>query len=309
MSNEIRAPLVSVGVPVRNEAQFLRQALDALVGQIDVEIEIIISDNASTDDTANICREYCAKYPFINYHRYEQNVGPSINFQYVLAQAKGEYFMWASGHDLWEKNYLSACANLLDSQPESILAFGATSWIDGDGNAYDRITGWSDTRGLSLVARYCTVFWGHMNPIVGMIRTEKLKQQKIDDMVGIDLVMLLNLVMQGDFAHSLETKWYRREIRNEVTYQQKLERYRSADFSWGRTFLGKIFPLVRLPIRIFGDLFTAQIGLGQKIVLTMILLVNVPVKYWVDKSKKRGAISKTSEELQQAITHKQRSGS
>lgn len=279
-------PLISIGMPVRNEAKFLDAALAALVGQTGVNLEIIISDNASTDATESICRRYTGQYPFIRYYRFEQNVGASTNFRFVLQEAKGAYFMWASGHDLWDSNYLQECSSALQANPGAILAFGTTRWIGADGNPFPRSWGWSDTRGLSVVGRYCTVFWGNMNPILGLMRTRDIQQQIFDDMVGVDLAILLALALRGDFMHIGQAGWCRREFRKEVSYQQKLERYRSADYALSTAFMGRYFPLARLPFRIIGDVLASAATAWQKFQLILILQASLPVKYFVDKARK-----------------------
>lgn len=288
MNDTKQASLVSIGMPVRNEARFLRQALDCLVNQQDVTLEIIISDNASTDTTPAICLEYAQQYPhLIRYHRFENNVGASANFAWVLEQANGEYFMWASGHDLWQPNYLQACSQALGKQPQAMLAFGTAHWIDGEGQTHIRESGWSDTRGLSLIGRYFTVFWGNMNPVIALIRTSALKQQKIRDMVGLDLCILLGLALRGDFIHCTQTDWSRREFRDESSYQHKLERYRSTEYALGKSWLAKHLPLAQLPLRILGNVFDADISFSQKMMIAAILCNSLPVKYLTDKKHKQ----------------------
>jgi glycosyltransferase involved in cell wall biosynthesis len=279
-------PLISVGMPVRNEAAFIESALDALLQQEDVNLELIISDNASTDATEAICRRYAALDSRIRYHRHDENVGASANFRFVLEKAQGAFFMWASGHDRWDSNYLKACSEALRSNPDAMIAFGTTHWIGADGAPFPRAWGWSDTRGLSLVARYSTVFWGNMNPIIGMIRRSELRQQRFDDMVGIDLAILLALALKGSFMHVWQTGWCRREFRKEVSYEEKLKRYRSADYALTTSWLSRHFPFVRLPLRIFGDLFASGIALRFRIMIFLILLTSMPVKYLVDKAAK-----------------------
>ncbi len=287
-------PLISIGMPVRNEARFLEEALDSLVKQVGVRTEIIISDNASTDETESISKRFCANYPQIRYQRFEKNVGVSTNFARVLEEAKGEYFIWASGHDLWDHNYLQECSYVLEQNPGARIAFGTTRWIDAEGQPFPRFTGWCDTRGMSTIGRYFAVFWGNMNPIIGLIRTHNLKQQKVDDMVGVDLAVLLSLVIQGDFVHAYKTGWCRREFRKEVHYEQKLERYRSTEYALSSSWLGRHFPLARLPLRIISDLFTSELRLGEKLMIIMILLVSLPIKYMVDKTRKGEAKTKES---------------
>lgn len=287
--NAQQSMLISIGMPVRNEARFLDAALTALVRQTAVNLEIIISDNASTDATGSICKRYSEQYPFIRYHRFEDNIGAGANFRFVLQEARGAYFMWASGHDVWDSNYLQECSAALQTNPGAMLAFGTTKWIGEDGKPFPRLWGWSDTRGLSVVGRYCTVFWGNMNPILGMIRTRELQQQRFDDMVGVDLAILLGLAMRGDFMHVCSTGWYRREFRKESSYQQKLDRYRSADFALSTSLLARYFPLILLPFRILGDVFSSSLPARQKSQLILILLASLPVKYFADKSRKVAA--------------------
>jgi glycosyltransferase involved in cell wall biosynthesis len=281
-------PLISIGMPVRNEARFLKESLDSLLGQIGVRTEIIISDNASTDETESICKHYCISYPQIRYHRFEENVGASSNFSHVLNEAKGEYFIWACGHDLWDSTYLLDWSQVLVPNPHVMMAFGWSGGSVADGEPFPRFTGWYDTRGLTVVGRYCTVFWGNMNPIIGLIRTYDLKLLKIEDMVGIDLAVLLNLVIKGDFAHVWQTAWYRREFRTETTYKQKLQRYNSSEFALSSSLISRYFPLLRLPIRIVTDLFESSLRLREKLMIFQIVLSSIPIKYFVDKAKKTG---------------------
>lgn len=105
-------PLVSIGMPVYNGEKYIRQALDSLLAQDYGHFELIISDNASTDGTPEICREYAARDSRIAYYRNQENMGAAWNFKRVLDLAAGEYFMWLP-HDyrLLDANYLSTLIN------------------------------------------------------------------------------------------------------------------------------------------------------------------------------------------------------
>ncbi len=92
-------PRVSIGMPVYNGEKFIRDALDSLLAQTFSDFELIISDNASTDDTEAICRDYAAKDVRIRYVRQAENLGAAANFKFVLDEAVGEYFMWAAHDD------------------------------------------------------------------------------------------------------------------------------------------------------------------------------------------------------------------
>src|SRR3990167_857582 len=100
--------LVSIGLPVYNGAATdrLPRSLDSLLNQTYHNIEITLSDNASTDGTEKICREYAARDSRIRYIRQKENRGVVANFQFVLAKAIGEYFMWAASVDAWAIIYI-----------------------------------------------------------------------------------------------------------------------------------------------------------------------------------------------------------
>ena len=102
-------PLVSMGMPVYNGAKYLREALDSLLAQTYKDFELVISDNASTDDTAKICQEYARKDRRIRYIRRKENVGGWKNFDFVRREARGRYFVWAAHDDLRGKSYLEKC--------------------------------------------------------------------------------------------------------------------------------------------------------------------------------------------------------
>src|ERR1035438_9843576 len=99
-------PRVSIGLPVYNGENYLDPALNSILRQDYSDLELIISDNASTDATGNICREYAAKDPRIRYYRNETNIGASANFNCLVKLARGEYFKWAAHDDVHLQGFL-----------------------------------------------------------------------------------------------------------------------------------------------------------------------------------------------------------
>ena len=97
-------------------------ALESLVAQDYADFEIIISDNASQDETETICREYAARDSRIRYYRAERNMGPVWNAVQVYQAARGEYFMLAAHDDLRHPQYLSRCVAELDRNPRALFA-------------------------------------------------------------------------------------------------------------------------------------------------------------------------------------------
>jgi glycosyltransferase involved in cell wall biosynthesis len=102
-------PRLSIGMPVFNGEKYLKEALDSILAQTYSDFELLISDNASTDRTEQICREYAAKDRRIRYYRNEKNIGAPKNFNRVFELSSGKYFRWATfTHPSAKPNYLAA---------------------------------------------------------------------------------------------------------------------------------------------------------------------------------------------------------
>jgi len=115
--------LVSIGMPVYNGAACIRSAIASLLAQSFKNFELIISDNASTDNTREICENFAKKDARIKYHRQQINKGALANFDFVLQESQGEYFMWAAHDDIWSSNYIEECAKCLTDDPSISFIF------------------------------------------------------------------------------------------------------------------------------------------------------------------------------------------
>lgn len=264
--------LVSIGVPVFNEARFLAQTLDALLAQDYSYVEILVSDNGSLDATASIAQRYAERHPHLRVHRYEQNQGASENWAGVLRQARGEYFMWASGHDLWSPNFLSECVALLERDPTHLIAFGCCRWIDAEGGDYPKQSGWTDTRGLLPAARFFTVLWGNMHPILGLMRTSVARSTGVPPYVGGDLIFLCTLALQGHFVHAPRAAWCRREFRPIESYADRMARYQKNNFGPRKPLIDRFLPLLRVPVELLRLLWRARLPALDKVLILLALL-------------------------------------
>jgi glycosyltransferase involved in cell wall biosynthesis len=126
-------PRVSVGLPVYNGEKYLAESLDALLGQSYEDLELIISDNASTDGTADICHRYQKQDARIRYFRQPRNIGCAPNHNFVIEQARGELFKTASHDDLYGRDLLRLCVAALDEHPQVVLAHSWSAEIDSSG--------------------------------------------------------------------------------------------------------------------------------------------------------------------------------
>ena len=128
-------PLVSIGLPVYNGERYLGEALDCLLSQTLTDLEIVVSDNASTDATPNIARAYAERDARVKYYRNPSNVGALRNYNRTFELATGKYFKWHACDDLCAPTYLEKCVAMLDQDPSAVLCHSRTVLIDNMGEA------------------------------------------------------------------------------------------------------------------------------------------------------------------------------
>jgi glycosyltransferase involved in cell wall biosynthesis len=275
-------PLVSIGVPAFNEERYVDAALRALRAQDYPNLEIIVCDNASSDRTASICERHATEDARVRLVRAESNDGAIANFRRALAEAKGRYFMWAGAHDLVSSNYVSECLALLESEPAASLAFPTTRWIGPDDEPLPRASGWTDTRGLAPAARFFTVFWGNMHPVMGLMRIEVLRRcTPMRNIVGADLALLSELALAGHFLHAGSATWSRREFRVEHSHADKLRRYAAPETGISRSPLSRRLPLLALPFALLSVVWNSSMQPVMKAATLVALLASMPLRFLV----------------------------
>lgn len=126
------SPHVSIGILVYNEEEHLQETLATISAQTLGDFEAIISDNASTDATEQICEEHCARDSRFTYTRNRKNIGITANFNQVFQFTRGEYFKWWAADDLGAPTLVESCVNLLERDPGAVLAFGEGHFFKDD---------------------------------------------------------------------------------------------------------------------------------------------------------------------------------
>jgi len=212
-SETLGQPIVTVGVPVRNGARFLCDTLDSLLRQTYSNFELIISDNASSDNTDKIAIAYASADKRVRYHRHEKNVGISGNYNYLASAARGTYFKWAAGDDLCEPTFLARCVDILDNNADVVLAYAKTRFIDDTGAPLEYSDPGFDLRSSSAKDRLkYVIFAGHwVNAIFGLIRTSTLRQTRLlPKYAGGDYPFLGELAVRGKLVEVPEPLFVRR---------------------------------------------------------------------------------------------------
>lgn len=191
-------PKVSIGLIVYNGGEYLRGAIDSFLTQTFDDYEIIISDNASTDNTQIICEEYAALNQKIKYTRQSENQGLIFNYKYALSQAKGEYFMWASHDDIFASNYIFECLDAFENNPECISVFTNFNVLDLKSNRITAKHSPSSRSSNSIFSRtMISLLDMHPNMIYGLHKTNTLRKIKIETMDWFDVFMIIQLSFFG----------------------------------------------------------------------------------------------------------------
>ncbi len=126
-------PRVSVGLPVFNGERYLAEAINSVLMQSFADLELVISDNASSDGTPEICKDYMNRDSRIRYFRQPTNRGAGFNYNFVFQQAHGTYSKWMAHDDIISPAYVAACVEVLGSEPAVVLAH--TQFVDVDEKA------------------------------------------------------------------------------------------------------------------------------------------------------------------------------
>ncbi len=205
-----RRSRVSIGLPVYNRKQFLRETLDSVLAQTFEDFELIISDNASTDGTEEICREYANRDTRVRYSRNHVNLGASRNYNRVFELSSGEYFKWLASDDLCAPTFLERCVEALDCEPMAVLAYPLARSIDERGNVHHSYEGVVEDTSWPVepVDRFRQLVDGFVNDsgvsaapyVFGLIRSDALRQTRlIGNFISSDLNLLAELALIGRF--------------------------------------------------------------------------------------------------------------
>jgi glycosyltransferase involved in cell wall biosynthesis len=283
MSVMTTSPRLSIGIPVYNGGSLFAEMLESLVTQTFTDFEIVISDNASTDDTSTIARRFAGRDGRIRYYRNETNIGAAPNFNRVFELANSPvYFKWAAHDDLYKPTFLERCVEVLDREAHVVLAYTMVDVIDETGENllskhpfYWRgcVDSYTDEQGrtgwmmgplhLAETADPSRRYYEFLNkmiacfPMFGVIRAEFLRRSSLHrSYSGSDRSLLAQLVLQGPFRQvpeRLYTNRYHRSVGRLVPVEQQQAWMDSARKSSGLPRLEQYLDLLRAPL-------TARLG-------------------------------------------------
>ena len=208
-------PRVTIALPVFNGANYVREALNSCVNQDYDDYEVLVVDDASTDETGDIVQQVCDRHPRVRYLRNESNIGAAGNFNRAFEVTDSEFFKWAAHDDRFAPAYLRKCVNELQGAASAVICHSESALIDEDGNTiavYDhRLDRVGDDRpsirfrDWVLVDHWCI-------DVFGLIRRSTLaRTELIGSYVGSDRVLLAQLALAGKFCRVPEVLFENRD--------------------------------------------------------------------------------------------------
>ena len=235
-------PSISIGMPLYNGEDFLKERLKSIISQSYSNFILIISDNGSTDKSQEICKEMSKKDKRIIYLRHEENKGPYWNFDYVLKKAKTKYFVWAAVDDIWSQNFLEKNIDVLEKNENVVGSIGEYKMHN---RIIDPLTSEKKIKVLENTKKFQYVHPAHGDigekirfylnysmggMVYGVYRTNKLQKAstferyKNCQMWMADLAYILNVIKEGDFEVVSDAFMYKHvteKSKSVIQYMQK----------------------------------------------------------------------------------------
>jgi glycosyltransferase involved in cell wall biosynthesis len=232
-------PRVIIGSPLFNHADNFREAIESILGQTFTDFALVLVDDASSDATAAIAREYAERDARVSYVRNEERLGLVDNSRKAFAIARqrypeAEYFAWTSDHDLWHPRWLQQLVDVLDNNPDVLLAYPLNRRIGPEGDLLKRKPWIFDTFGV--MNRWTRLRSGIRemragNMVYGLYRARSLERAGVYRRVVVpDRLLVAELSLYGQFKQVPEVLWFRRWYGRVFS----LERQRANFFPHGR---------------------------------------------------------------------------
>ena len=206
-------PPITIGLPVYNREKYLRVALDSLLSQTLGDFELVICDNASTDGTAAIAREYAERDKRIRFYRNDVNIGANRNFNRVFQLSRGKYLKWSTSDDYWAPQTLERLFPIMESDSSIVLCYPKTMICDAAGTPVepyeDDLHLMEDSPAERFINLLTRIRLCHQH--LGLIRRDMLAHTALlGDHIACDENLLAELTLYGKFYECPERMFFRR---------------------------------------------------------------------------------------------------
>lgn len=251
---------LTIAMPVFNGSRYVLQALESLVTQSFNDFQILIYDDASDDNTYEICVNFSELHDNIKVFRNRHNLGPHENFLQILKECDTELFLWASQDDIWAPNFLTELVSKLDGDNDLVLAMcDACLFSESAPKKVVSFSGnWDpehlNTRKLVMSVLVPVQFFKMIKNnlyLHGVIRTSVLKSV-IENLVyvrGHDRIWVAMLALRGKFGYVNEVMYFRRM---DVGFELRTKSKRNL-----------IYTFMKLPIILLLDLYQFNLDIEK----------------------------------------------
>lgn len=229
MSNYQQAdsePLVTIGLPTYNRPEGLRKCLEHLLQQDYSSLDIVISDNCSTDASVQlVIKEFAARDSRIRPFRQEVNIGLEENFNFTFSMAKADLFMWMSDDDYFDSNYISACVAFLQQHPDHVLFSGVAEYYTGNKHLFTEkmFTLDQEKPSYRLFKYFSNV--GKNGNFYGVFRNRLFIEKPIGKHIGCDWSFMAKLAIHGKLSYTQETSYHRSADGNSGTKKKMIKKF------------------------------------------------------------------------------------
>jgi glycosyltransferase involved in cell wall biosynthesis len=255
------SPLITIALPVYNSKRHVRQSLESLLAQTYKDFVLIISDNASTDGTADICQEYAKSDSRIQYTRNPANIGNPGNFNRLVGLTTTKYIKWATSDDFWEPTFVERALEVIDKDPTIALCYPKSYVVDGEGkNATpyeDNLHLMQDDPAERFIGLLENIGLAHQH--LGVIRTDMLRcTGLLGPYFASDITLLAELTLYGKYYelperlfyrrfHETSGSWKRGDKQHQDKFYHAADRKRTGLPRW-RGELGRLRAVARSPL-------------------------------------------------------------
>lgn len=259
---------LTITIPVYNDEKYIRHAVESCLGQAG---KIVIYDNASTDNTSQICSALAAQHPAVKYVRHPENIGAFANFKRALFDCQTEYFCWVGSHDLLGDGYSVQILEEMEKEAFTALGAGTIIHIDEEGikTGFQAKATWAnfsnDVTALDRVGICLTKLRKDCSIFYGIYRTEKLKDAWIDKpCLGFDRVILGRICAVGKIAYVEKALFFARNLDKSRNSKTDRERRAKEVGSQAEQPLAKdVFTRNKMMVQTILDQAQSQIELGR----------------------------------------------
>ncbi|OUW21777.1 MAG: hypothetical protein CBD21_00140 [bacterium TMED161] len=278
---------VSLGIPVYNESRFLKKTIDSLINQTYSNIEIIAIDNASTDNSFRILKEYSNKDPRLKIFKNDKNIGLSNNFNLLVSKSSGEYFGWIGAHDIYNKDYIEKMVSKIIKNNNSSVVFSNVSKIDSDNKIIinKKETGFQLLNNNKFI-RLLKIPWlikGSGDIVMGIFEVDKLKKTDLfsKSVLWADVFLVYQLASTGKIIRINEVLRSRRYFREderefdswELKYKTLTERFRGPrEIGDSKPSIYLYFPVLFMCWKIFFEMGIKKIFNPLNLLISLYLI-------------------------------------